>query len=93
VLTARFTFDGVVNNVGLVRPQRLGELELSALEEVLRANLHPALQAVQAILPGMKTAAGAGSSTSPASPSSMPSSGRLTPPPTGAGQLHPQLGA
>lgn len=53
-LTRRFAVDGVVNNVGLVRPQRLGEIELSALEEVMRVNLHPALQAVQAILPGMK---------------------------------------
>ena len=53
-LSSRFAFDGVVNNVGLVRPQRLGEVELSALEEVLRVNLHPALQAVQAILPGLR---------------------------------------
>lgn len=53
-LTRRFAFDGVVNNVGLVRPQRLGEVELSALEEVMRVNLHPALQAAQAILSGMK---------------------------------------
>jgi len=52
-LTARFRFDGVVNNVGLVRPQRLGSVELSALEEVMRVNLHPALQAAQALLPGM----------------------------------------
>lgn len=53
-LTRRFAFDGVINNVGLVRPQRLGEVELAALEEVMRVNLHPALQAAQAILPGMK---------------------------------------
>ena len=52
-LSGRFAFDGVVNNVGLVRPQRLGMVELSVLDEVLRMNLHPALQAVQAILPGM----------------------------------------
>ncbi|USI73509.1 SDR family oxidoreductase [Sphingomonas morindae] len=52
-LTARFTFDGVVNNVGLVRPQRLGAIDLPALDEVMRLNLHPALQAVQALLPGM----------------------------------------
>ncbi|SFK50452.1 NAD(P)-dependent dehydrogenase, short-chain alcohol dehydrogenase family [Sphingomonas sp. NFR04] len=52
-LTARFRFDGVVNNVGLVRPQPLGAVELPVLEEVLRVNLHPALQAVQALLPGM----------------------------------------
>lgn len=25
-LTARFSFDGIVNNVGLVRPQRLGQI-------------------------------------------------------------------
>ncbi len=53
-LTGRFAFDGVVNNVGLVRPQRLEAVEMSALDEVLRVNLHPALQAVQATLPGMR---------------------------------------
>lgn len=47
-LTGRFSFDSVVNNVGLVRPQRLGSVELPALEEVMRINLHP-----QALLPGM----------------------------------------
>jgi len=52
-LTDQFDFDGVVNNVGLVRPQRLGTVELPTLEEVMRVNLHPALQAVQALLPGM----------------------------------------
>ena len=52
-LTARFSPDGVVNNVGLVRPQRLGAVDLPALEEVMRINLHPALQSVQALLPGM----------------------------------------
>ncbi len=54
-LTARFAIDGVVNNVGLVRPQRLGEVTLSALDEVLRVNLHPAVQTVQALLPGMRS--------------------------------------
>ncbi|MET3709334.1 NAD(P)-dependent dehydrogenase (short-subunit alcohol dehydrogenase family) [Sphingomonas trueperi] len=52
-LAAHFRFDGVVNNVGLVRPQPLGAVELPVLDEVLRVNLHPALQAVQALLPGM----------------------------------------
>jgi 3-oxoacyl-[acyl-carrier protein] reductase len=52
-LAARFTIDGVVNNVGLVRPQRLQDVDLSALDEVLRVNLHPAIRAVQAVLPGM----------------------------------------
>ncbi|CCD90823.1 Short-chain dehydrogenase/reductase SDR [Bradyrhizobium sp. ORS 375] len=52
-LVTRHRVDGVVNNVGLVRPQRLGAVDLSALDEVMRVNLHPALQAVQAVLPGM----------------------------------------
>ena len=53
-LSSRFAIDGVVNNVGLVRPQRLGEIGLDDLAEVLRVNLHPAVQAAQAILPGMR---------------------------------------
>ncbi len=52
-LVARFAPDGAVNNVGLVRPQRLGAVELGALEEVMRVNLQPALQVAQALLPGM----------------------------------------
>jgi NAD(P)-dependent dehydrogenase (short-subunit alcohol dehydrogenase family) len=53
-LTSRFAFDGAVNNVGLVRPQKLGAVELSALDEVLRVNLHPAVQVAQSLLPGMQ---------------------------------------
>ena len=53
-IVARHAVDGVVNNVGLVRPQPLGAVELPALEEVMRVNLHPALTVVQAALPGMK---------------------------------------
>lgn len=52
-LTSRYRFDGVVNNVGVVRPQKLGAVELQVLEEVMRVNLHPALQVVQALLPAM----------------------------------------
>ena len=53
-LVAKHDFDGVVNHVGLVRPQRLGEIEIDALDDVLRLNLHPAVIAVQTLLPGMK---------------------------------------
>src|SRR5579863_4142257 len=53
-LTQRYSFDGVVNNVGLVRPQLIGEIDLSALDDVLAVNLHPAVQTVQALLPGMR---------------------------------------
>jgi 3-oxoacyl-[acyl-carrier protein] reductase len=54
-LTARYAFDGVVNNVGLVRPQPLGEIGLDDMEAVFALNLFPAVQAVQAILPGMRS--------------------------------------
>jgi 3-oxoacyl-[acyl-carrier protein] reductase len=53
-LTRRYAFDGVVNNVALVRPQQLGEIELDDLDAVLALNLHPAVQTVQALLPGMR---------------------------------------
>ena len=47
--------DGIVNNVGLVRAEPLGNIAVETLEEVLRVNLHPALVATQAALPGMRT--------------------------------------
>lgn len=53
-LLARHEFDGVVNNVGLVKPQKLGEVDLDTLDDVFSVNLHPAVQTVQALLPGMR---------------------------------------
>ena len=53
-LTHRYSFDGVVNKVGLVRPQLLGEIQLADLEDVLVVNLHSALHTVQAILPELR---------------------------------------
>ena len=53
-LTHRYSFDGVVNNVGLVRPQALGEIKLPDLEDVLALNLHSAVHTVQAILPELR---------------------------------------
>lgn len=53
-LVRRHSFDGVVNNVGLVRPQRLDDVTLDDLDDVLALNLHPAVQTVQALLPGMR---------------------------------------
>ncbi|WP_193102843.1 SDR family oxidoreductase [Burkholderia sp. Z1] len=50
----RHTIDGVVNNVGLVRPQSVGDVTLGDLDDVLALNLHPAVQTVQALLPGMR---------------------------------------
>jgi len=53
-ISERYGIEGIVNNVGLVRPQALGDIELDALDAVLRLNLHPAIQAVQAALPQMR---------------------------------------
>lgn len=53
-LAERYDFDGIVNNVGLVGAQPLGEISLATLDEVLRVNLHPAVLTAQALLPGMK---------------------------------------
>lgn len=53
-LNRRFDFDGIVNNVGLVKPQRLGEIDLSTFDDVIKVNLYPALQGAQALLAGMK---------------------------------------
>jgi NAD(P)-dependent dehydrogenase (short-subunit alcohol dehydrogenase family) len=53
-LTRRHSIDGVVNNVGLVRPQNIGNINLDDLNDVLTVNLQPAVQTVQALLPGMR---------------------------------------
>jgi NAD(P)-dependent dehydrogenase (short-subunit alcohol dehydrogenase family) len=55
-LAARRHIDGIVNNVGLVRPQPLGQVALRDLADVLDLNLRPALQTVQAALPAMRAA-------------------------------------
>lgn len=46
--------DGVVNNVGFVRLARIGDIDLADLENCLSLNLRPAVQIVQALLPGMR---------------------------------------
>jgi|SRR5579859_827495 len=53
-LVERHSFDGVVNNVGLVRSQLLDEVTLNDLDAVLDLNLRTALQTVQATLPSMR---------------------------------------
>ena len=55
-VTGRHRLAGVINNVGLVRPQRLGEIDLADLTAVLDLNLRPAIQATQAALPAMRAA-------------------------------------
>lgn len=52
-LALTYSFDGVVNNVGLARLEPLGEIEIEELEEVLRLNIYPTILCAQAILPGL----------------------------------------
>ncbi|NES67344.1 MAG: SDR family oxidoreductase [Okeania sp. SIO2D1] len=53
-LTKQFSFDGVVNNVGIVHPQPLEEVTLDNFEAVIDLNLRVAIQTVQAVVPSMK---------------------------------------
>ncbi|HTJ93122.1 MAG TPA: SDR family oxidoreductase [Pararobbsia sp.] len=53
-LAERYDFDGVVNNVGFVRPAPIGKIDIEEFESTIRSNLTPAVQAVQAALPSMK---------------------------------------
>lgn len=53
-LAQSYSFDGLVNNVGLARLHPLGGIELDELDEMLRINVHPTIQSVQALLPGLK---------------------------------------
>jgi 3-oxoacyl-[acyl-carrier protein] reductase len=53
-LAGRYSFDGVVNNAGVGKLQRLGEIDIEVVDELMRFNLHPAINAVQAILPTLR---------------------------------------
>jgi NAD(P)-dependent dehydrogenase (short-subunit alcohol dehydrogenase family) len=53
-LTKHHSFDGVVNNAGLTRLHRVGETDLKDVDDIMRFNLHPAIQTVQAVLPAMR---------------------------------------
>lgn len=53
-LAGRFSFDGVVNNAGFGRHQRLGEVALDVVDELLHFNLRAPIIAFQAILPALR---------------------------------------
>jgi NAD(P)-dependent dehydrogenase (short-subunit alcohol dehydrogenase family) len=53
-LAKRHSFDGVVNNVGLARMHRVGEIDLKDVDDILRVNLHPTIQTTQALLPTLR---------------------------------------
>lgn len=54
VIREKYPVDAIVNNVGAVRPQPLGEVELSAFYEVYDLNVRAAVQVTQAFVSAMK---------------------------------------
>lgn len=55
-ITSEHDVLGVFNNVGIVRPAFLGEIDLEDFAGVLDLTLRPAIQCAQAALPAMKAA-------------------------------------
>lgn len=53
-LAASCAIDGLVNNVGVVKPAPLEEINLDDMRKVFDLNVRAAVQAVQAVSPGMK---------------------------------------
>ncbi|MFC4276709.1 SDR family oxidoreductase [Achromobacter aloeverae] len=53
-LAERYSIDGVVNNLGMIKMQPLGKIDLTEVDEMFRGNIHPTIQAVQATLPAMR---------------------------------------
>ena len=45
--------DGVLNNVGIVRPQMVGEIDIADFEAVFDVTVRSTIQTVQALMPGM----------------------------------------
>lgn len=53
-LAGRYSFDGVINNVGLARLAPLGQITLADADDVFRVNVHCAILTTQAILPTLR---------------------------------------
>ncbi|HWK63047.1 MAG TPA: SDR family oxidoreductase [Eoetvoesiella sp.] len=54
VIREKYPVDAIVNNVGLVKPEPLGEVDLASLYNVLDLNVRVAVQVTQAFVPSMK---------------------------------------
>ena len=89
----KFPVDAVVNNVGLVTPQPLGEIDLASLYSVLDLNVRVAVQVTQAFVESMKVRrAGRIVNVQPRHPR-RPGAHRLFGGQERAGRLYPHLGA
>lgn len=54
MLREKYPVDAIVNNVGVVMPQSIGEVDLESLYQVFDLNVRSAVQVVQTFLPSMK---------------------------------------
>lgn len=54
MIREKYPVDAVVNNVGLVKPEALGSVELASLYQVLDMNVRVAVQVTQAFVSSMK---------------------------------------
>lgn len=55
MIREKYPVDAVVNNVGLVKPESLGDIDLASLYQVLDMNVRVAVQVTQAFVPSMKS--------------------------------------
>jgi 3-oxoacyl-[acyl-carrier protein] reductase len=53
---ARSDILGIVNNVGLAKSERFGEVDIEGFARIVDLNVRPALQLTQALLPNMRAA-------------------------------------
>ena len=54
VIREKYPVDAIVNNVGLVLPEPLGEIDLASLYQVMDLNVRVAVQVAQTFVPSMK---------------------------------------
>lgn len=54
VIREKYPIDAVVNNVGVVMPEPLGEVDLASLYQVFDLNVRVAVQVTQTFIPSMK---------------------------------------
>ena len=54
VIREKYPVDAVVNNVGVVQPEPLGEVDLASLYQVFDLNVRVAVQVTQTFIPSMK---------------------------------------
>lgn len=54
-LSEQYAINGLINNVAIVKPERIEDVDIDTLSDVIDLNVRSAVQATQATLPTMKT--------------------------------------